>query len=160
MIELPKLMLRPLLEGYSPSLARSVVSTETIVGLPRERRDSVGKVHRVSVSYICTSAQWQYFLAFTRAYEAMPFLANLQLDDVNLKWYECRIVGESLPFAALGGGIFRVQLDLVAKPIKYDVETDMTIVKIYEMTDGQIEEYFNLLAKLVNEDLPAALGSL
>ena len=160
MNEMPKLMLIPLRDDYAPSLARSVTSTETIVGLPRERKDSVGKVHRVSAAYLCTSAQWQYFLAFTRAYEGLPFLANLQLDDINLQWYECRIIGEYLPFNTLGAGLFRVQLNLVAKPIKYDIDNDILISTLYQMTDGQIELYFQMLEKLVNEDLPAALGGL
>lgn len=160
MTEIPMLMLKPLLEGYSPNLARNVVTTETEGGMPRQRLGSIGKVHRVSVNYLCTSAQWQYFLAFMRAYEAMPFLANLQLDDVSLKWYECRMIGESLPFTVVGGGVFRVQLDLVARPIKYDVATDMNLTTIYEMTDGQIDRYFKSLEKLANEYLPAALGSL
>lgn len=160
MSELPKLMLRPLLDGYTPDLARSVISTQTMAGFPRERKDSVGKAHRVTVGYLCTKSQWRYFLAFMRAYEGSPFLANLQLDDVNLQWYECRLVGDSLPFTPLGGGLFRVQLGLVARAITHEVETDITIVKIYEMTDGQIDRYFKELAELVNKDLPNAFGSL
>lgn len=154
MTEIPKLMLKPLRSDYSFSLARSVTSTETIVGLPRERKDSVGKAHRANVSYKCTRAQWRYFLSFSRAYEGLPFLAYLLLDDIDHQWYECRILGSELPVAALGDQIFTVQLTLVAKPIKYDVETDIAIVTIYEMTDGQMDLYFKLLEKLVNEDLP------
>lgn len=160
MNEIPKFMLKPQRNGYSFSLARSVTSTETIVGLPRERKDSVGKAHRVNATYKCTRAQWQYFLSFSRAYEGLPFLAYLLLDDIDHKWYECRIIGDSLPVDTLGDQIFTVQLSLVAKPIKYNVEMDMTIVKLYEMTDGQIDRYFKLLEKLVNEDLPEALGGL
>lgn len=160
MTEIPKLMLKPQRDGYNFSLARSVTSTETIVGLPRERKDSVGKVHRPNVTYKCTRAQWQYFLKFMRAYEGLPFLAYLLLDDIDHQWYECRIVGDSLPVTTLGDQIFTVQLSLVAKPIKYDVEADLTFLEIYKMTDGQVERYFNLLAKLVNEDLPAAFGGL
>lgn len=160
MTELPKLMLKPQRDGYNFSLARNVISTETIVGLPRERKDSVGKVHRPNVTYKCTRPQWQYFLSFMRAYEGLPFLAYLLLDDVDHQWYECRIVGDSLPVQTLGDQIFTVQLSLVAKPIKYNVETDIAITKIYEMTKGKMAEYFNLLAKLVNQDLPDALRRL
>lgn len=160
MTEIPKFMLKPLRDSYSFSLARNVTSTETIVGLPRERKDSVGKAHRVNATYKCTRAQWRYFLSFSRAYEGLPFLAYLLIDDIDHKWYQCSIVGESLPVDTLGDQIFTVQLSLVAKPIKYDVEADKTITAIYEMTDGQIDQYFNMLAKLVNEDLPEALGGL
>lgn len=160
MAEIPKFMLKPQRDGYSFNLARSVTSTETIVGLPRERKDSVGKVHRVNATYKCTRSQWQYFLSFSRAYEGLPFLAYLLLDDIDHQWYECRIIGESLPVSTLGDQIFTVPLSLVARPIKYDVEMDMTIATLYEMTDGQIDKYFRLLEKLVNEDLPEALGGL
>lgn len=160
MADIPKFMLKPLRDGYSFSLARNVASTETIVGLPRERKDSVGKVHRANVTYKCVRSQWQYFLAFTRAYEGLPFLAYLLLDDVDHKWYECRIVGDSMPVQPLGDQIFTVQLSLVAKPIKYDIDNDILISTLYQMTEGQIELYFQKLAKLVNEDLPDALGAL
>lgn len=160
MTAIPKFMLKPQRDGYSFNLARNVISTETIVGLPRERKDSVGKAHSVNATYKCTRAQWRYFLAFSRAYEGLPFLAYLLLDDIDHQWYQCSIVGEYLPVSTLGDQIFTVQLSLFAKPIKYDVEADKTITAIYEMTDGQIEKYFNMLAKLVNEDLPEALGGL
>lgn len=157
---IPKLMLKPQRNGYSFGLARSVTSTETIVGLPRERRDSVGKIHRPSVTYKCTRSQWRYFLSFMRVYEGLPFLAYLLLDDIDHQWYECRIVGESLPVQTLGDQIFTVQLELVAKPIKYDVEVDESILAIYEITGGQTDLYFKLLEKLVNEDLPEAVGGM
>ena len=160
MAEIPKFMLKPQRDGYSFNLARSVTSTETIVGLPRERKDSVGKVHRVNATYKCTRSQWQYFLAFSRAYEGLPFLAYLLLDDIDHQWYECRIIGESLPVSTLGDQIFTVQLSLVAKPIKYNIDNDILISTLYQMTDGQIDLYFRMLAHLVNKDLPDAFGGL
>lgn len=160
MTDIPKLMLIPLRDDYSPSLARSVTTTETIVGLPRQRNDSVGKVHRANVSYRCTAAQWQYFLTFTRAYEALPFLAQLQLDNIDLQWYECQIVSDSMPFSVSGYQIFTVQLSLVAKPIKYNVDSDLAFLKIHQMTEGEVEEYFKALAKFTNEDMPNTLGKI
>lgn len=160
MADIPKLMLKPLRDGYSFSLARSVTSTDTIVGLPRERKDSVGKVHRVNVTYKCKRAQWQYFLKFMRTYEGLPFLAYLLLDDIDHQWYECRIVGDSMPVQTLGDQIFTVQLSLVAQPTKYDVDTDLAFLKIYQMTEGEVDEYFKALAKFTNEDMPNALGKI
>lgn len=153
MADIPKLMLKPLRSDYNFSLGRGVVSTQTIAGLPRQRRDG-GKPHRANVTYKCTRSQWQYFLAFMRAYEALPFLAYLLLDDIDHKWYECKILNEDLQVSTLGDQIFTVQLSLVARPYHYPVDTDIAITAIYEMTDGQMERYFNLLEKLVNEDLP------
>lgn len=157
---MPKLMLTPFREGYNFSLSRNVVTTETEGGMPRSRKDSIGKPHRANPTYKCTRAQWQYFLAFMRAYEGLPFLAYLILDDIDHQWYECNILDMVLPVSTLGDQIFTVQLSLVVKPIKYNVESDIAFLEIYKMTDGQVEQYFKLLEKLVNEDLPSALGGL
>ena len=157
---MPKLMLTPFRDGYNFSLARNVVTTETDGGMPRTRKDSIGKPHRANPTYKCTRAQWQYFLTFMRVYEGLPFLAYLLLDDVDHQWYECDILDMVLPVSSLGDQIFTVQLSLVAKPIKYDVESDITFLDVYKMTDGQVEQYFTLLEKLVNEDLPSATRGL
>lgn len=154
MAEIPKLMLMPLREGYDFSLGRGVTTTETAVGLPRQRRDSVGKAHRASVTYRCRRSQWQYLMAFLRAYAGLPFLAMLELDDVDPQWYECSIISENIGGNLVGAKVKDASFELVAKPILYPVDTDIAITTIYAMTDGQIDRYFSLLEKLVNEDLP------
>lgn len=154
MMDMPKLMLKPLRADYSLSLARNVAVTETEGGMPRERKDNIGRPHKTNPTYKCTRAQWSYFLAFSRVYEGLPFLAELLVDDVNHQWYECRILNQVFDVTTLGDQIFTVQLSLVVKPIKYDVEVDKAIIAIHEVTGGKSDLYFNLLEKLVNEDLP------
>lgn len=160
MADMPKLMLLPLRDGYGFNLGRDVVTTETTGGMPRQRRDGVGKVHRASTSYRCNKAQWQYLSAFLRAYAGLPFLAFLQLDDADCGWYESRIISDNIGGGVVGAGYVDVSLELVAKPKPYDVDTDITLTTIYQMTDGQIDLYFRQLEKLVNEDLPNAIGGL
>ena len=160
MTDLPKLMLKPYREGYSFTLGRQTRTTETASGMPRQRKDSVGTVHRLSPTYKCTRSMCQYLMAFLRTYEAQPFLAYLLLDDAEHHWYECRITSDSISVSTRGDQIFSVQIELIIKPRPVNASLDLTIVDIYGMTGGQMDAYFNSLEKLVNEDLPEALGDV
>lgn len=158
MADLPKLMLKPFRNGYGFNLGYGVVSTDTEYGMPRQRLDGIGKPHKLTATYKCTRAMYQYLVAFLRVYKGLPFNAYLLLDDVDHTWYECRITAsESIQVSTLGDQIFTVQLPMVVKPIKYSVDTDKSIIAIYEMTGGKPNEFYNYLEKLVNQDLPKAM---
>lgn len=160
MTDLPKLHLKPLRSGYGFELTTGVVSTSTQIGLPRQRLASIGTVHRVSPTYKCTRAKWQYFLAFMRAYRGRAFYAYLLLDDIDMQWYECRMVNESLKVSTLGDQIFSVQVDLIVKPRPVQISQDLALLTIYEMSQAEQDDYFNHLEKLVNQDLPQATRGL
>ena len=160
MADLPKFMLKPFRDGYNFVLGRSTLTTQYTAGLPRQRRVQVGAVHRLQATYKCRRSQYQYLMAFLRVYEAKPFLAYLLLDDINHQWYECRIVSDDISVSTLGDQIFTVSLDLAVKSKPHNLDADESLIAIYEMTDGQIDAFFNHLEKQVNEDLPDALGSL
>lgn len=155
MSELPKLMLKPLRDGFSVGLANPIVVTPTAAGPPRGRADSVSGVHTLSPTYKCTRAMQKYFLSFLRAYRGQWFLAYLVIDDIDHQWYECFITTQgNIPVQIKGDQIFITQLDMVARPIDYDVKTDIEFIKIYQATDGKVDEYYALLEKMVNEHLP------
>lgn len=161
MADLPKLILKPFRDGYNFGLANPTIITPTAAGMPRARVDSVGSVHTLAPTYKCTRPMYQYLLSFMRAYRGQKFLAYLLLDDIDHQWYECMITNQGqIPVSTNGDEIFMVGLEMTAEAIDYDVQTDITITTIYEMTDGQSARYFRLLEKLVNEDLPAATGAL
>ena len=160
MADLPKMMLKPLRSGYNFSLGRSTVTTQFESGMPRQRKTRVSPTHQVQATYKCTRSMYQYLMAFLRAYEARAFLAYLLLDDIDHQWYECRIISDVINVSTLGDQIFTVSLILIVKAKPRDVALDITIFELYELLDGQIDAYFNQLEKLVNEDLPDALGSL
>lgn len=154
MSDLPKFMLKPYRSGYGFSLSTGIISTQTQAGMPRQRRSQVGVVHRLSATYKCTRAMWQYMLAFIRSHVGRPFLAYLLLDDIDHHWYECRCVNETIDVSTLGDQIFTAKIDLVVKPRPVNVGQDELITVIYGMGKDEQDSYFNQLEKLVNADLP------
>lgn len=161
MADLPKLMLKPLRDGYNFGLANPVITTPTAAGMARSRVDSVGGVHVLSPTYKCTRPMQKYLLKFLNAYRGQRFLAYLLLDDIDHHWYECTITTQGpIPVSTMGDQIFITQLEMQAEPIDYDVEADLVFTTIYQMTDGQVDLYFKSLSDLVNKDLPNAFGGL
>lgn len=160
MSELPKMMLKPHRNGYAFSLGRSTITTQYTAGMPRQRRSQVGAIHELQPTYKCRRSEYQYLMAFLRVYEAKPFLAYLLLDDISHQWYECRVVSDRIDVSTLGDQIFTVSLNILAKSKAINLDSDEAFVAIYDMTEGQVDTYFNALEKLVNEDLPDVMGSL
>lgn len=161
MSDLPKFMLKPFRDDYSFGLANPTIITPTAAGPSRARDDVVSGMHVVSPTYKCTRAMYRYFLRFLRAYRSQRFLAYLLIDDIDHQWYECMITNQGpISVQAKGDQIFTVQLTLEAEPLLYDIDADKAFVKIYEMTDGQVERYYNQLAEFTNKDLPDALGAI
>ena len=173
MDELPKFMLKPFTDGYGINLADDVMTTDTAGGEPRQRVGFIGAWHTVTATYKHRPAQHQYFLAFRNAYRGQAFWAYLLVDDVVHRWYRCRFVKNGQISPRYGGGMFTVSVSLTVEPIPHSIDSngnfipyphsvdeDMAMVAMYNMTDGQVDKYFNLLEKLVNVDLPSALENL
>lgn len=156
---LPKLILLPLRDSYSPTLGNDVISTQYTNGMPRQRLDGVGRPHQTPVSFRHKAQHQDYILAFWRIYRARAFAMRLILDGTDLAWYECRFIGEP-SILSLGGGVFEFSINLVCRPKPLNLELDETFVYFYNATNGDISGFTNHLEKLVNEDLPDALGSL
>lgn len=153
---IPTLMLSPERQGYSTSLADGVISTETEIGMPRQRIGSVGNVHKASPTYRCQQAQYNYLMAFLRVYRGLPFLSLQHFDDGEPKLYETRIIGE-IKTSVVGYGVIDVSFNVVCKPNYYDIVISSDIIAIFEMTGGKPDEFYNYLEKLVNQDLPKAM---
>jgi len=156
---LPKLALVPLRDGYDPMLGDDVITTKYTSGMPRQRLGGVGSPHEVSVTFRHKAVHQDYILAFWRLYRASPFAARLILDDSGLSWYECRFVGRPSP-REIGANTFEFGISLVCRPRPLNLEVDASFVYLYNETGGDISTYLNALEKLVNEDLPDALGSI
>lgn len=155
MTDLPKLQLKPLRESYSFALGQNVISTEMQAGMPRQRLSAVGTTHRVNATYQCTKSQWQYMLAFLRANRARAFLAYLLLDDIEPRWYECRVIpsNDGLQASTTHEVLYSIELPLIAKAMPIDDGKDEVIALLYTMSRSEQDAYFNHLEKLVNHDL-------
>ena len=158
-MDLPRLQLKPLLDGYGVKLGDNVITTEVEYGMPRQRLASVGAVHNVSPTYRCTKDQYQYLMAFLRAYRARAVMMYHHFDDTEPSWYECRIV--SAPSVKhVGYQCYDVSFDIVAKSTRYNIDQDLAFLAIYKMSQAEQDAYFNHLEKLVNQDLPNATRGL
>lgn len=170
---LPKFMLKPFADGYNVTLADDFITTPMQGGEPRQRRIFEGGWHQVSATYKLRPAQKQYFTAFRRAYAGRSFLAYLLVDDVVHCWYRCRFIDNKKLTPRWGGGMTNATVELSVEPIPYaydkdgnlvayphNMDNDLSMLAIYNMTDGQTDLFFNQLEKLVNQDLPAATADL
>ena len=156
---LPKIVLCPLLESYSVTLGNDVLTTQYDNGMPRQRLNGVGRPHNISVSFRHKAQHQEYALAFWRVYRARAFAMRLIIENTDMQWYECRFIGEP-QLVTLGNNVFEFSVGLIVKPKPLDIEVDKGFIEVYEMTGGDISTFFNALEKLVNEDLPDALGSI
>ncbi len=169
---LPVLKLKPFRSGYAVNLGDDFITTPVEAGPVRQRRDFVGRRHNVSATYKHKPEHHQYFMAFRRAYAGREFLAYLLVDDTAHHWYRCKFVTAKNVQPQYGGGMFTVATDLQVEPLAYDykdgqfvavptsMDSDLSIVAIYNMTDGNSSLFFNELEQLVNYDLPDATAGL
>ena len=80
------------------------------------------------------------------------------VDDVEMTTYVCQFVAGSLQISERDGKVYSVSFTLRLKPNHTGTDFDETIIGMWE--SGDPRKLLNLLAKLVNEDLPDALGSI
>lgn len=156
---LPQLVLLPLRDGYSPSIGRGLLTSDSEIGYPRQRRAFVNAPQRAQMTYRCRASQLDYLLVFDRVYRGQWFLSQQQI-GTEVRWHECLILGDEINPQPISYNLWDVGLSMIIKPIPRDVEMDKAIIEIYNMTGGDTDAYFNALEKLVNEDLPNATVGL
>lgn len=152
--DLPKLVLCPLLEGYSVDLGNDVISTQYTNGMPRQRLGGVGSPHRLSVTFRHKGQHQQYIYSFWEWHKTKSFAMRLKIGSPTLSWFECRFLG-SPTTRDLGGNVHEFSIELVVKPKRIDLDVKAAYIWAYVKTGGDISTFFNDLEKLVNEDLPA-----
>lgn len=148
-------------QGYSVSLGNGVISQVLDGGADRYRRALKGVPHTVNSRWVVTEYGYQYLMAFYRVWQRnpnKPFYAKLCIDDSELRDYQCFFdANSSLMLAEQRGNLFVVTATLKAKPSKIDPDMDDIIVEVGN-TGTDLAALLNPLEKLVNEDLPKALG--
>lgn len=151
----------PLQRGYTPEVANNLLEQALMGGFARQRVQFVNNVHTVTASVMLDEKiKQQYFWAFWRSHQTnpRPFLWRLIVDETSVATYVCQFVAGSLQLGERDGKVYSVSFSLRLKPNNTGKDFDETIIGLWE--SGDPRKLLNLLAKLVNEDLPDALGSL
>lgn len=155
---LPKLALVPSQAGYSVDYGQASLYVELSGGPGASRRDFLGNVARVSVSWSLPTSEANYLLSFRRSatnYESEPFLIDLCIDEAEIKEYEAKFIPGSFRLIGYRGNERSYAAELEVKPSMGDVDYDAALVMMYDNYGENGGEILNLLEELVNEDLPA-----
>ena len=154
--------LQPLQRGYTPEVANNLLEQQLMGGFARQRVQFVNNVHTVTVSVMLeTKLKQQYFWAFWRSHtrdSPRPFMWRLRVDDDVAADYQCQFVAGSLQTQERIGISYAVSFAVRCKPNLSNNKFDETIIGLWE--SGDPRKLLNLLERLVNEDLPDALGGL
>lgn len=156
---LPKLALRPDSSGYSVQDGEDVIAVELDGGAARYIRDKWGSTSQVAATWTLVPIEHQYLRAFyntTIQKGTLPFLCDLILDDPEPVEVVCRIVPKSMNLGGQQGWAYTSSCQLEVEPIMPDEELDNALTELYPLY-GDDFSALNLLAILVNEDLPEAL---
>ncbi len=151
----------PLQRGYTPNVANNLLEQELMGGFARQRMQFVNNVHTVTPSVMLDEKiKQQYFWAFWDSHQEnpRPFLWRLIVNETELTTYVCQFVAGSLQIGERDGKVYSVSFTLRLKPNHTGKDFDETIIGLWG--SGDPRKLLNLLAKLVNEDLPDALGSI
>lgn len=151
----------PLQRGYTPEVANNLLEQALAGGFARQRIQFVNNVHTVNASVLLDDkSKQQYFWAFWRSHQTnpRPWLWRLIVDDTEMTTYVCQFIAGSLRVNERDGKVYSVSFGIRIKPNNTGNDFDETIVALWN--DGDPRKLLNLLEKLVNEDLPDALGSL
>lgn len=148
-------------QGYSANIGDGVIAQSLDGGADRYRRSLKGVVHTVNSRWVVKEAGYQYLMAFYRVWARnpnQPFIAKLCVDSATVEDYECFFSG-SPALSEKKGLVFIVTATLKVKPLVIPNGMDDLIVAVAN-GGGDLASLMNPLEKLVNEDLPAALGDL
>ena len=151
----------PLQRGYTPEPANNLLEQALMGGFARQRVQFVNNVHTVTVSVLLSEKiKQQYFWAFWKSHQKnpRPFLWRLIVDETSVATYVCQFIADSIQVGERDGKVYSVSFGLRLKPNNTSNDFDQTIIDLWE--SGDPRKLLNLLEKLVNEDLPDALGSL
>jgi hypothetical protein len=156
-VTLSKLLLPPSQAGYGVDFGSSSLYVELSGGPGASRRDFLGNVSRVSVSWSLPSEEADYLLSFRRAatnYESEPFLIDLCIDSADLKEYEAKFIPGTFRLTGYRGNERSYSAELEVKPTSSDADYDAALVLMYDSYGNESNLVLSLLAELVNEDLP------
>lgn len=158
---MPNVLLRCVTQsGYSVNYKSGVMSQELDGGAPRYRRVIKNAYHTVNVQWKVQEAGFQYLDALHNVWCENPnefFYAPLKVNGPEYKNYESYFVEDSFALNSVDGLMFTVTAQLRVKPI---VDSDLNHIIVEVGNEQDLSQIIDPLKKLVNVDLPNALGVL
>lgn len=156
---------KPLTNAYTAQYGTGIQSIKLDGGSSRTRAGVSGNVHVVNVQWALFGEDYDIFMGFARNYERSGgalFEVDLVIDTLAKARYLAKLVAGSLQLTSKVGEVATVsgQLEVEPLPEFEDVETDYygtlaMLMSEYGSLDEALE-VFNLLDKIVNQDLPHA----
>ena len=154
-----KLDMTPDQDGYGVQRGTNFNEIQTGSGNTRIRRTSKNAEHIVTVHWTTNKDGYDLLQAFYRLWEQQEpkiehFVLDLILDTHNLIPYRCYFVAGGAPnLVSVSGFCYKVSAQLRVRPkISNKDQDEMIVLGVLDLT--------NILAQLVNEDLPNAMGGL
>ena len=154
-----KLDMTPDQDGYGVQRGTNFNEIQTGSGNTRIRRTSKNAEHIVTVNWTTNKDGYDLLQAFYRLWEQQEpkiehFVLDLILDTHNLIPYRCYFVAGGAPnLVSVSGFCYKVSAQLRVRPkISNKDQDEMIVLGVLDLT--------NILAQLVNEDLPNAMGGL
>ena len=154
-----KLDMTPDQDGYGVQRGTNFNEIQTGSGNTRIRRTSKNAEHIVTVNWTTNKDGYDLLQAFYRLWEQQEpkiehFVLDLILDTHNLIPYRCYFVAGGAPnLVSVSGFCYKVSAQLRVRPkISNKDQDEMIVLGVLDLT--------NILAQLVNEDLPNAMGDI
>ncbi len=154
----------PLHAGFTAAFDDGVGRIALAGGRGRYRVEMQGNSNQVNATWALREENYSLFMGFYRDWTrtASMFEVDLKLDSHQIKRYTASFIPGSVQLVSKSGRIYRVsaQLEVLPLPEFSDADLDYwwSVLQLF-IIYGNYEtalQVLNLLAKLVNEDLPHA----
>jgi len=129
----------PIGSGYAVTPGNAIIQTQLDGGRPRTRKDVLNPSSRVSVSWIFSGDQYDYFMAFYRTVTeegALPFTIDLVIDSHAKQTYTANFVQNSVRFTEQNGAVYSVSAELDVAAAARDETADNNLVDTYNAAHG------------------------
>ena len=147
----------PSQRGYQVQLRPAAISQRLRGGLSRARLDISGPDRRVAVTYGISRADLASWTAFIDrlSFTGEVIKLDLIIDGFGLLEYDCQVIPGSFSVNYISGSRADVsfQVDAFASS-SFSVAGDNTRMDLFDIYGDDTETIIELLAQLVNEDLP------
>lgn len=157
-----KLILTPDAEGYTSVDGNEVIGGPLAGGAGRYRRDKIGTNKIVTVTWTMNREEYQYWRAFFvtgTQNGSLPFTCDLLSEDgMGPVEHTCQFIPGSVSLPAQSGLTYVQQATLEVTPIPHDADFDMSLITLWQYTDGAPEPLLDAIARLVNVTMPATLS--